>query len=204
MREGAQTTGAKRDTEARADEAAYNLEHSLAYLMALAALVLGVIGALAAFDVIDLRSGSVAGVVDGDANAIRDFQDGVLLLIPGIACGLLALGLHMNDHHLTGGRSNASMFNAEHGGAYLLAVLALATVLLDIVVGFDIFDGGNTWRDGVTWGLLAIIFGGMSATLHAVRHHAEAENINVIIEDRVGRAIRDAGGMRPEPGIERR
>jgi hypothetical protein len=186
----------------------YRSEHYLAWLMAAGAIVLALIGALVAFDImsirtIDLQDTGVTGT-DATGNAIANFQDGVLLILPAIALGFLAMTLHTPEHHLQADSRKEGLWNAEHSLAYLGVLTTLAFVVLGILIGFDVFDNGNTYRDGVIWGLLAITSGALTATLHSVRHHApayDADDIRVIVEERVGRL--EHGGVIHDRGVER-
>ncbi|MPZ50700.1 MAG: hypothetical protein GEU75_15615 [Dehalococcoidia bacterium] len=191
----------------KAQSAIYQTEHSLAWLMSLGAIVLAVIGALVAFDVLDIRN--VFGGAES-LGAVQNFEDAVLLLLPAIALSLLAWTLHSGEHHL-GARyattRDEAMYKSEHSLAYIAALAALVFVALGILAGFDVLDNGNTWRDGVTWNLLAIISATLTATLHAVTHHkaaTEQEDIRMIIDERVGSALQRAGSdVRVERGYER-
>ncbi|MEX0783522.1 MAG: hypothetical protein WD557_12800 [Dehalococcoidia bacterium] len=88
-----------RDPYERSREA-YTAEHSLAWLTALVALVMGVIGVLAAFGVIG--GDEDAGVTNADEVGGADssnWEDGALWLLPAISLGLVSRALHNNEHH---------------------------------------------------------------------------------------------------------
>lgn len=186
-------------------EAPYHIEHWLAWFMALGAIVLGVIGALVAFGVFDVRTLEVAGdplATPGDT--VLNFQDGMLFMLPAIAAAFLALTLHMTEHHnrVVASRETA-LFNGEHAGAYLMALVTIVLGALTILIGFDVFNRGNAVFDGYVWGLLAVGSGILTTTLHAVGHHqlaADEEYITRIVEQRVagmGRAGTAPGTATP-------
>jgi hypothetical protein len=122
---------------------------------------------------------------------------------------LLAWATHDNEHHVRHygvtmdqrlGRGERAMFATEHGFAYFGVLASIVLGAIGIVVGFDILDNGYSWRDGATWHLLSIVTAGVSGALHAAGHHqvlAEQEEIDVLIDERVGSALeRAAGGVR--------
>jgi hypothetical protein len=194
-------------------DTAYRSEHFLGWLMGVASIALVAIGALVAFDVFSLRSVDVSGTsVNGagvDQPANQAFQDGMLLILPGIAAAFLALTLHMSEHHTwVRDRVERGLWMAEHTGAYMAAIAAIAFAVIGIFVGFDIFDEGYSALDGIVWGLLSITSGVLSTALHAVGHHqavGEEEDIGRLVEDRVGEALRRAGSsLYGERGVERR
>jgi len=197
---------------------AYAPEHWLAWLFAAGAIALAVLGVLQGFDVIDFRSEGGLGVQAGDGEAAQNFQDGALLLIPAIISSLLALTLHQTEHHrvsmgregrtsargmegrdLGVSRGEAALWSLEHGLAYIGGLATVVWGVLTVLVGFDVFDNGNDWRDGLTWGLLGIVSGLLTHTLHSVSHHmpamaAEEAEIRMIVEERVGQAFQRASG----------
>lgn len=189
-------------------EATYEFEHWLAWLMAVGAIVLAVIGSLVAFGVLNIRTLEIADdPLAAPGDTVLNFRDGLLFLLPAIAVAFLALTLHMTEHH---NRAMASrevgLYNLEHLGAYLMAGLTLLFGVLTLLIGFDVFDRGNQVYDGYVWGLLAIGGGVLTTTLHAVGHHqmaADEEYITRIIEQRVGPTARMASPVR-EPGAEGR
>jgi hypothetical protein len=177
----------------------YGFEHILAWVMSLGAIALAAIGVLTAFNVIELRE----LVTDASSTAAaQDFEDGILFMLPAITAGLLAFALHNSEHHVrfyryATERSDKAMYFAEHGLAYAGVIAAIVFAGFGIVIGLDVFDNGNTWRDGVIWHLLAIVTGTLTATLHGVGHHqmaGEQQDIQRVIEERVGTALQRAGG----------
>ena len=169
------------DRDARTNEAMYQSEHWLAWLFAIGAIVLGVIGVLRGFGLI-----GDTGVTDNTR------LDGFTWLLPAIAAALLSFALHSNDHHRMaerGDTADRSLMMLEHSLGYLVALATIAGGVLGILVGFDVFNNGNIPQDGYIWSIAAIGGGVLVNTLHAVRHHQTAENedyIVSIVESRVG------------------
>jgi hypothetical protein len=176
-----------RDTDSQVPM--YHTEHMLAYIMAVAAIVLGVIGALRGFGI--LGEGALEQAAEGnfaalDAGGGNPFWDALVWLLPAISAAFLAFALHSSEHHLarnpaTLDDAHKSMFNAEHFGAWAMGLVAIACGALAILVGFDVFDRGNTQGDGIIWGLLALGSSGLTATLHGVRHHQLATDEDYIL-----------------------
>ena len=197
------------DGSPKARDAAYRSEHMLAWVLALGALIMAIIGALVSFDIFDLRDAT------GPAAAVANFEDSLLLFIPAFMLAILAWTMHDTEHHVRPsvatddpavGRGEKAMYSTEHGLAYFAALAAIVLGVIGLIVGFDVLDEGNSWRDGATWQLLGLVTAGLSATLHASGHHqmaAEREEIDVLIEDRIGSALERAGGVRPVGGTER-
>lgn len=183
----------------------YAAEHSLAWVVALGALVLVAIGLLVGFGVIGGDT-EIAGTGTDVTGATEDitgttdlvnWQEGMLWIVPAISLGILAFTLHDTDHHRARRRSQVSgqadkagaMFGTEHGLAYLMALAAIAAGTLGILVGFDVFDNANTFEDGMLWSFASLVPAALAATLHNVRHHQVAPDEDVIvrmIEERTG------------------
>ncbi|MCC6381853.1 MAG: hypothetical protein IT304_05050 [Dehalococcoidia bacterium] len=172
----------------------YNTEHMLAYLVALGAIVMGVIGLLVGFDVI-------SNGAEGDVTGGSHFWNGVVWLLPAISAALLSMALHRTDHHLT--RSQASpdgahegMWQGEHWTAWLVAAGAVAMGVIGILVGFNVIGPGVDMFDGVLWGFASVGAAVLTNTLHAVRHHqiaSDEDYIVGIVDERIsvaGRADR--------------
>lgn len=176
------------------NEKAYSTEHSLAWVTALASVVFVVLGLLAGFGVIGADEDRDRGTGTAEAGGSQsiNWEDGALWLLPAIALGLVSRALHSNEHHTRRASAtdrddaNESMFNSEHTLAYVAALATGAGSALTLLVGFDVFDNGNSSEDGMMWGLASIVFGVLTGTLHAVRHH-QLE----IDEDLLARAIED-------------
>ena len=172
----------------------YGAEHSLAWLMAVAAIVLGVIGLLVGFNVLDFRTGEAGIQIGGDTGETAipgNFLDGAMWLFSGITAAILAFTLHSTDHHRmrnpsSVAKSDRAMLSAEHMGAYLTAILAIALVVIGMLVGYGVFDVANPQLNALMW-----IWGGfgsgiLAATLHTVRHHvSETDEIVAIVTERV-------------------
>ena len=183
-------------------DSVFNSEHYLAWFMAALATLLAVVGALVSFDILNLRDVAATslpgGLEGGEGAAVSNFQDAILLMLPAIGAALLAFTLHSSEHHQVM-RDQTAMGKSEHSLAYLVALATIAFGVLAILIGFDVFDNGNTWRDGATWGLLSVIGGLLTSTLHSVMHHsaitADEAEIAMIVEQRLSRT----GTM--EPGV---
>lgn len=175
----------------RAQEPMYAGEHSLAWLMAAVAIALGVIGLLVGFNILELRSGE-----EGAANEVAlptSFLDGAMWLFAALTASILAFTLHTTDHHRIGNPSGASksdqaMASGEHMGAYLVAVISIALVVIGMLVGYGVFDVANQQLDGLLWIWAGFGSGILAATLHSVRHHVpETDEIVAIVTERVRR-----------------
>lgn len=176
------------DTMERAQGGLFATEHSLAWLMALGAIVLGAIGLLTGFDILNLRSGEPG---EGPAGLPVDFLDGTMLIFSGITAAMLAYTLHSSDHHRMRGMTTASKSDkaasaAEHTMAYLMAIGTIALVVIGLLVGYGALDVDNPQLDALMW--IWAGFGGsiLAATLHTVRHHVvETDEIVAIVTERV-------------------
>ena len=216
-------------------EGMYKTEHLLAWLFAIGSIILAVIGALAAFDVISLRTVTIAETplveIEGESGTTH-FRDGLLLILPAIALGILAWTMHSSEHHvamtsggsqaMAGGRtpagnmagqarsaadrgmeadtqakSGSGTATMEHSLSYLGLLITIALGVIAVLVGFNVFDDGYSWRDGIIWAFLAIFAGVITATLHSVQHHAmpvyDVDDIRVMVEERVGTAMQRQG-----------
>jgi hypothetical protein len=197
-----------------AQDSLYNMEHWLAWLMALGAIVLGVIGGLTGFGIIELRDAVTAvdipGVETGTGAATvfeDNFWDGAMLIFAGLTAAILAYTLHANDHHRlrnlsTVEDSERGLWSAEHSLAYLFALGAVTLVVIGLLTGFGAFSSDNDQRDGLIWIWLGLGSAILTQTLHAVRHHqvgVEQDYIVAIIEERAGRTA-----PRAVPGTEPR
>lgn len=159
------------------NNSAYAFEHSLAWVMALVASGLAVIGVLVAFGVLGgtEQGVDVTDAAGSGAAGASDWMQGMLWILPAVSAAFLARALHITDHHrdyVPG--SNDAMFTTEHGAAYLAAIVTIACAALTPLVGFDVFDRGNVAQDGLIWGVVSIVPAVLTATLHAVGHHQHA------------------------------
>jgi hypothetical protein len=216
-------TWGDRERYEKAQGAAYNAEHTGAYILALAAIVLGVLGLLTAFQIVELRDygatasfeagqaeeGTQGGAnvgaagLDAESTSADSFWDGILLLTTASAAGMLALCLHRNDHHRTRdprtvSDSDTGFWAGEHAAAYALAVGTIALGAIAILTGFDAFGTDTDQRDGTIWAFAALLGGILTTTLHSVRHHQ-----TVAEQDHLVRVVRERAGSREEvrPGM---
>ena len=206
---------------------AYRTEHMLAWLMAGVAAFLGAVGALEAFDILNL--GNAHLTADGDTNARGDagiFVDGALILLPGIIAALLAFTLHRNEHHehyragatdrranipTTGDDRNAraredDLWKAEHLGAYAAALASIVFAIVGILVGFHVLAEAHTFYDGLTWLLLSLLSSVLAATLHSVGHHMPEvadDHIRTIVAEHVSRPSTSPVEGQTRPGSVR-
>jgi hypothetical protein len=219
-------TRGDRERYQKAQSVAYNAEHTGAYILALAAIVLGVLGLLTAFQIVELRDyGATASFeagtgqqaeegtqgtanvatagLDAESTSADSFWDGILLLTTASAAAMLALCLHRNDHHRTRDPRTVSdretgFWAAEHAAAYALAVGTIVVGAVAILMGFDAFGTGTDQRDGTIWAFTALLGGILTTTLHSVRHHQ-----TVAEEDHLVRVVRERVGPREveRPGM---
>jgi len=192
----------------------YRTEHLLAWIMAAVSVVLGVLGALEAFDMISIGDSNLttAAVAEprGDANI---FADGVLLLFPALIAGLLAFALHRNEHHELGGdmgrasgneptigdglAAEDDLFKGEHVGAYVTMALTIALATIGVLTGFRVFDDEHTFYDGMTWLLLSTGSGILANTLHSVGHHLPSRAPRYVTTTGTPADLPSAGRARP-------
>lgn len=165
----------------------YGTEHFGAWFMAVVAIVLGVIGLLVGFNIIDLRSGE-ADVASLPGN----FADGMMLIFAGITAAILAYTLHSSDHHRMRSLSSVSraergLWSMEHSLAYVVAIGTIALVVIGLLVGYGVFDTENQQLNGLLWIWTGFGAGILTATLHEVRHHqaVETDEMVAIVTERV-------------------
>jgi hypothetical protein len=165
----------------------------LAWLMALAAVIFGVVGLLTGLNIIDWRSGEMAiGDEPGVTFLPNWFWDGAMLIFTGITAAVLSLTLHTTDHHRTFtmrsmAKSDQAMMGLEHSGAYLFALISIVLVVIGLLTGFGLFDVDNEQLYGLAWIWTGFGSGILSAALHTVRHHelVEADEIVELVVTRV-------------------
>jgi hypothetical protein len=197
----------------RAQDSLYDVEHFGAWVMAVVAIVLGVLGALTGFGIINLREAATTidlpGVTtDVEAATIfsNNFWDATLLLFSGISAALLAFCLHSSDHHRmrdlsTMRSSERGLWGAEHTMAYIMALVTIVLIALGLLVGFGVFSATHDQFDGLIWTWLSVGSAVLTTTLHMVRHHqmsVEEDYIIGIIDERVGRTT--TGPTTTQPG----
>ena len=95
----------------------------------------------------------------------------------------------------------------EHMAAYAAAVASALFAVLGILVGFDVFDGDNTFYDGLTWHLLSLLCAILAFGLHGIEHHQpEVERDSIRVTVREGEPIRasQADGTTSRSGMATR
>jgi len=193
---------ASNDTESQVPM--YHTEHFLAYLFAVASIVMGVLGLLVGFNVINKGGGtSTLGVPP------QNFWDGLNWIIPAIASAMLAYTLHSSEHHLAQNPStlapaHKSMWNSEHYGAWLVGIGTVALAVIGMLVGFDVINRGTPF-DGLIWSFASVGAGALAMTLHSVRHHQMATEEDYIlgVVERAGTARGTTTTRGTQPGMER-
>src|SRR3954466_3212513 len=133
----------------------YRTEHAMAWLMAVVSIVLGIVGALEAFDMISIGDSNLATSVTAEPrNDANIFADGALILVPALIAGLLALMFHRSEHHELGGdmgRASGNeptigsglaveddLFKGEHAAAYLTAAVTIVLAIVGVLTGFRV------------------------------------------------------------------
>jgi hypothetical protein len=211
------------ETYHEAQDAAYNGEHTAAYIMAIAAIVLGLLGLLTAFQIVELRdygatasfdqagetgtqpeaeegTQGAASVAGAESTSSDSFWDGFMLLTVGTAAGMLSLALHRNDHHRkrdprTVSDNDTSFWAGEHAAAYVLALGTIIVGAVAILTGFDVFGTDTDQRDGTIWAFAALLGSILTNTAHTVRHHQ-----TVAEEDHLVRVVRQRVGTTERTG----
>ena len=198
----------------KAQDALYGVEHVGAWLLALTAAVLGVLGTLVGLNVLELRDQTTLIGTDttdeGQTLLSSNFWDGAMLLFSAMTAGLLAFCLHANDHHRLRDlssvpRSERAMWTTEHGLAYLIGLGSIVYVVIGLLTGFNAFKDTHDQGDGLIWIWFGLAAATVTTALHAVRHHqvaVEQDYIVRIVEDRV--RMRSGGTTTTQPGVERR
>jgi hypothetical protein len=208
-----------RDAEAarrmdEAQDALYPVEHTGAWVLAIIAAVLAVLGTLVGLDVLTLRDTSATIISDADEGGqtllSTRFWDGAMLLFAAMAAGLLAFCLHANDHHRlrdlsTVKDSERSLWTVEHGLAYLIGLGAVVYVVIGLLVGFNAFSDTHDQGDGLIWIWFGVAASIVTTALHTVRHHqaaVEQDYIIAVVEERV--RTRGTTTTTTQPGAQRR
>jgi hypothetical protein len=161
-----------------AQASTFETEHWLAWLFAIGAIVLGVLGLLRAFGVF----GPANGTATGQGTSISpgglpdSLWDGGVLLLAALSSGLLAWALHCADHHRMRDLDVVSdrdqgLWKTEHGLAYLFALATIVLTVIGLLTAYNKI-GGHHWQpDGIPWLLAGIGTALLANALHAVRHH---------------------------------
>ena len=214
-----ENTRDEHETYHEAQGTAYNGEHTAAYIMAIAAIVLGVLGLLTAFQIVELRdygatasfeqagetgtqpeteegTQGTANVAGAESTSSDSFWDGLMLLTVATAAGMLSLALHRNDHHRkrdprTVSDTDTGFWSGEHAAAYVLAFGTIVVGTVAILTGFDAFGTDTDQRDGTIWAFAALLGSILTNTAHTVRHHQ-----TVAEEDHLVRVVRQRVGTR--------
>jgi len=195
---------------------AYRAEHMLAWLLVTLSVILGVIGALEAFDMISLGDSNLATSAVAEArNDANIFADGLLLLVAALISASLAFAFHRNEHHELGGdmgRASGNeptigdglaqeddFFKAEHVGAYLTALASVILATIGVLTGFRAFSDKHTFYDGMTWLVLAGGASVLTNTLHSAGHHLPSRAPRYITapETDSPRTVRPGPGVNP-------
>lgn len=181
------------ETMAKTQGAMYGTEHMLAWLMALIALVLGVLGLLTGVNIIDWRSGTTDFTGDQGATVLPSFfWDGTMIIFSGITSAILAYTLHASQHHRMRSlnampSSDRAMSGFEHGLAYLFVLASIVLLVIGLLTGFGLFGVDNDQLYGLAWIWTGFGSGILGAALHEVQHHqaVETDELVAIVVDRV-------------------
>ncbi|MCK9517704.1 MAG: hypothetical protein M0R74_01575 [Dehalococcoidia bacterium] len=187
---------------------AYNLEHFGAYVAAVVAIAMAVIGLLIGFGQLDAwDTGLAADEVTAPMSAT--WWDGVLWLIGALSLYMLSTALHQTQHHF--GRmpssldsTNRTLWAGEHLAAYIAAIAAIALGVIGLLVAYDAFGNDNTVFDGLLWMFASFGASIATVTLHTVGHHQSAteEDYIMSVVERYSTSPRTTGAR--VPGTERR
>lgn len=201
------------NTDSPHNEGLYHMEHWLAWLLALAAICLGVVGVIRGYGLIGGSFTSATAGPSGTQGAhTATIMDSIVWLLPAISAALLSIALHRNDHHRMMGTTwpstgDKTLWNMEHMLAWIVAACAIAMGVIGIIVGFGLWIKGDTQIDGLPWLLASIAASGLTVTLHSVRHHQTVEEdqaVRMVQERVVVPGTTATPGVVREPGVERR
>ena len=171
-----------------AQEGAFNTEHTLAYAFAVAALILGIIGALRGFGILgndEVRDVGEAGTRDIGFPAI---WDSVVWYLPALSAALLAWTFHRNEHHRRRDPNRTTDadeagWKGEHAAAYLMAAISVVTAILGLLTGFNVFDRDfGDQPDAVPWLLASLGSALLANALHSVGHHQLSRDDGFVVE----------------------
>jgi hypothetical protein len=211
------------DNYHRAQDAAYNGEHTGAYLMALAAIILGALGLLTAFQIVELRDygatasfeqsgetgtrpeseeGTQGGAnvgtngVAAESTSSDSFWDGLMLLTVGTAAGMLSLALHRNDHHRKRDPRTVSDNDTGFWSAEhgVAYLLALGTIVTGAVAILTGFDAFGTDTDQRDGTIWA--FAALLGSILMNTAHTVRHHQTVEEEDHLVRVVRERAGTR--------
>jgi hypothetical protein len=207
------------------NEDAYRGEHWLAWILGALAVLLGAVGALEAFDILNVGDAHLSVATGSDGSDAGMFVDGALFLLPGVIAAFLAMTLHRSEHHEHGYSSQWNSANvptlgddthdlrheddiakSEHTGAYVATAASLAFSVIGVLVGFNVFDEVHTFYDGMTWLMLSLISSVLAATLHGIGHHMPVTadwTIRTSVDEGTRRRIEVPGETRVDPQTRR-
>lgn len=206
------------DTDRKRARAGYQAEHWLAWLLAIVAVAMGVIGLLRGFGIIEGSAETIARNPAGsqlgtDAGPVLSnvMADGQLWMFAALAVALVAWALHQTEGvraRLSATEAEEGQFNLERSLAWVFAAVSIGLAAVALLVGFGIVDDARNQYDGMLWAFAAIGSGVITNTLRSVRHHLfepDEEYIATLVSERMGPTTpRVTGTQRGEPGIERR
>lgn len=172
-------------------DTARNSERTLAWLFAIVAVTLGVIGLLRGFGIIFGSDVSAEEAVGLGAQGMVNWHAGMLWMLPAIASALVAIALNFTEFNRPSELRESGedkLFKMGATLSYVLMIGAIGAGVLTLLMGFDVFDRGNIPGDGFLWGVAAIIAAGSSIAPRMAGHHAtvaDEDYIVRIVEDRV-------------------
>ena len=172
-------------------DTARNTERTLAWVFAVMAVALGVIGLLRGFGILFGSDVAAEDAVGAGAQGMVNWHAGLLWMLPAIASAFVAVALNFTEFNHPGELRDSGEEKLFKTGAMLSYVLmagAIAAGVLALLIGFDVFDRGNIPGDGFLWGVAAIISGGASIAPRMAGHRAtvaDEDYIVRIVEDRV-------------------
>jgi hypothetical protein len=200
-----------RERTMRADTASTtrNTERTIAWVMAVVAVVLGVIGMLRGFGIIFGSDVAVDQAVGPGAVGLANWQAGMLWFLPAIAAAFVAIALNFTEFNWAGEMRDGTENTLYRVGvvlSYVLLALAIAAGVLTLLIGFDVFDRGNTFADGIVWGMAALVAGAAGIAPRMAGHVAQTlpdeDYIVRIVEDRVAGTTRAPGTTTTRPATE--
>ena len=173
-------------------------ERGIAWIFALAAVILGVIGLLRGFGIIGTEGVDIAGLEGGIAAAVSgDFWEGIVWMLPAFAFGAIAWSFAGGRTHSTDDANSMMRY-----GAYVMAVVTVAVGALALLVGFGLLNADAQPTDGVLWGMVSILSGLLTSAAYAAIPSpvADEDYLVALVESRVGPAA--GGTTRARPGAE--
>lgn len=145
-------------------EAVFLGEHYFAWLFAICAGVLGVLGWLEGLGIVNMVS--VSG---------NNLQDGIIFLLPAITMAVLAFSFHGITHHRAGLKSMSTgergLWATEHTLAYLFVAGTIGLGIIGMLTGFSVFGDARPEADGFIWELCALGGSVLATAFHMVGHH---------------------------------